>query len=326
MSHLISSPTVLCAVVVFDLIDSSIANVAATQQVGKLVRAGLDLSAEVDVALIGHQVDDDLTQSIAALAGVNKVLVVEDESMISNLADQVAPMMVELSSNYSHVLMAADSDGKDLLPRCAALLGVGMFSDVVAIDSADTVTRTMYAGNVLAQVKTTDPIVLMTVRTSVFSCVVSSTEQSASIEKSTIKAAKTGSKRIQLVVSKTERPSLTQAKAVVSGGRGLGSQENFAMIEALADKLGAAVGASRAAVDAGFISNDYQVGQTGKIVAPELYIAVGLSGAIQHVAGMKDSKVVVAINQDPDAPIFDVSDYGMVGDLFEIVPELIDKL
>ena len=262
-----------------------------------------------------------VAEEAAKIPGIAKVLLADDAAYAHQLAENVAKLIVSLAPNYSHVLAAATVNGKNFMPRAAALLDVQQISDISAVESADTFTRTIYAGNALATVQSTDKIKVVTVRPTAFEAV-AATGGSAAIEN----AAATGDTGLASFVgqelSKSERPELTSARIVVSGGRGMQSGDNFHMLDKVADKLGAAVGASRAAVDAGFVPNDYQVGQTGKIVAPDLYIAVGISGAIQHLAGMKDSKVIVAINKDEDAPIFQVADYGLVADLFQAVPEL----
>jgi len=261
----------------------------------------------------------------AAIDGVSKVLVADNAAYEHQLPENISALVAELASSYSHVLAAATTTGKNFMPRVAALLGVAQVSDIIAVKSADTFVRPIYAGNALATVQSSDAVKVVTVRTTAFEETVkeggSAAVESASIVKTQDIAEYVGQ---QLTVS--ERPELTSASIVISGGRGMQSGENFALLEKVADKLGAAIGASRAAVDAGFVPNDMQVGQTGKIVAPELYIAVGISGAIQHLAGMKDSKVIVAINKDEEAPIFQVADYGLVADLFQAVPELAEKL
>ena len=264
-------------------------------------------------------------KSAAAVAGVKKVLVADASRYKDGLAENFAALVVSLAPAHTHVLAPATSFGKNVAPRVAALLDVAQISDIVAVTSADTFVRPIYAGNALATVQSRDKIKVVTVRTTAFDAVASS-GGSAAIE-NVEAAADTGlSSLVGRALTKLERPELTSARVIVSGGRGMGSGENFKLLEPLADKLGAAMGASRAAVDAGFVPNDWQVGQTGKIVAPDLYIAVGISGAIQHLAGMKDSRVIVAINKDEEAPIFQVADYGIVGDLFQIVPELVKEL
>ncbi len=250
-----------------------------------------------------------------------------DKGELKNvLAESVSGLLAELGSKYTHVFCAATTFGKNIMPRVAALLDVGQLSDVVSIESNDTVIRPIYAGNALARVKSSDPIKVMTIRSSAFDAISIGSETRAEIVAIDSEITNLHSEFVSAEKTESERPELPAARVVVSGGRGLGSKENFELVEKLADKLDGAIGASRAAVDAGFVSNDLQVGQTGKIVAPELYIAVGISGAIQHLAGMKDSKVIVAINSDPEAPIFQVADYGLVGDLFEILPELIESV
>lgn len=257
----------------------------------------------------------------AKITGLEKVFVAAAAHYANDLPESQAPLVAQLAKNYSHVFVAATSYGKNLLPRAGALLDVAPISEITAVLSVDTFKRPIYAGNAIATVQSSDAIKLCTVRATAFEAV-AATGGNAAVENVAATAEAGLSTFVGREVSKSERPELTAARVVVSGGRGLAAGENFKMLEALADKLGAAIGASRAAVDSGFVPNDYQVGQTGKIVAPDLYIAVGISGAIQHLAGMKDSKVIVAINKDPDAPIFQIADYGLVGDLFTIVPEL----
>jgi electron transfer flavoprotein alpha subunit len=261
----------------------------------------------------------------AKLQGVAKILLADNALYDHALAEEVANLLVKLAPAYSHVLAATTSNGKNIMPRVAALLDVALISDIAGVVSPDTFVRPIYAGNAMATVQSKDKIKIVTVRGTAFPADAKD-GGNAPVEKIDAAAAAGLSKFVSAELSKSERPELTSARIVISGGRGMQSGENFKLLEALADQLGAAVGASRAAVDAGFVPNDYQVGQTGKIVAPELYIAVGISGAIQHLAGMKDSKVIVAINKDEEAPIFQVADYGLVGDLFKIVPELTAEL
>ena len=279
---------------------------------------------DVDILVAGDNCNA-VADTAAKIAGVGKVLKADAPALKTGLAENIAPMIVELSSGYSHILAPATTNGKNIMPRVAALLDVAQISEITSVVSADTFVRPIYAGNALATVQSADSIKIITVRTTGFDAAPAE-GGSATLEdvSNIMDAALSSFVGQELTVS--ERPELTSAKVVVSGGRGMQSGENFPMLEEIADKLGAAVGASRAAVDAGFVPNDYQVGQTGKVVAPDLYIAVGISGAIQHLAGMKDSKVIVAINKDEEAPIFQVSDYGLVADLFEAVPDLSAEL
>ena len=266
-----------------------------------------------------------VVEAAARIAGVSKVLVADDAALTHQLPENLTPLLVGLAGDYSHVLVPATTFGKNLLPRVAALLDVSQISDISDVISADTFERPIYAGNALATVQSADPVKLISVRTTKFDAAAAE-GGSAAIESISGGEDAGLSEFAGEDTVKSERPELTTAGIVVSGGRGMGSGENFSLIEAVADKLGAAVGASRAAVDAGFVPNDYQVGQTGKVVAPDLYVAVGISGAIQHLAGMKDSKVIVAINKDEEAPIFQVADYGLVADLFEALPALAEEL
>jgi electron transfer flavoprotein alpha subunit len=261
----------------------------------------------------------------AKIAGVVKVRVADAPHYAHPLAESLAALVVALAEGYSHLLAPATTTGKNFMPRVAALLDVAQISDIIAVESPDTFVRPIYAGNALATVQSSDRVKVVTVRTTGFDAA-KGEGGSAPIEAVSAAPDPGLSRLVGQELTKSARPELTSARVIVSGGRGMGSGENFNILEALADKLGAAVGASRAAVDSGFVPNDYQVGQTGKVVAPELYIAVGISGAIQHLAGMKDSKVIVAINKDAEAPIFQVADYGLVGDLFQAVPELTEKL
>jgi electron transfer flavoprotein alpha subunit len=264
-------------------------------------------------------------KAAAAIAGVKKVLVADASHYKDQLAENLAALVVALAPGYSHILAPATSFGKNAAPRIAALLDVAQISDIVAVKSPDTFVRPIYAGNALATVQSKDKIKVITVRTTGFDAVAAG-GGSAAIENAQPGTDTGLSSLVGRELTQSARPELTSARVIVSGGRGMGSGDNFKILEPLADKLGAAMGASRAAVDAGFVPNDWQVGQTGKIVAPELYIAVGISGAIQHLAGMKDSRVIVAINKDEEAPIFQVADYGIVGDLFQIVPDLVKEL
>jgi electron transfer flavoprotein alpha subunit len=262
-----------------------------------------------------------VAEAASGIAGVRKVLLADDAVYDHGLAENLAPLLVKLAPGYAHLLAPATTSGKNLMPRVAALLDVMQISDISAVVSPDTFVRPIYAGNALQTVQSKDPIKVITVRGTAFPPG-EATGGSAPIETVAATGSAGLSEFVRAELSKSERPELTSARVIISGGRGMQSGDNFHLLEKVADKLGAAVGASRAAVDAGFVPNDYQVGQTGKIVAPELYIAVGISGAIQHLAGMKDSKVIVAINKDEEAPIFQIADYGLVGDLFKILPEL----
>ena len=297
-------------------------NSALKLDTAKIVTAARAIGDEVHVLVAGHQCGA-VVKAAQALQGVSQVLVADASAYQAHLAENFAKLLVDLAPSYGHILASASSLGKDTLPRVAALLDVAQISEVIAVVSADTFVRPIYAGNALETLQSLDAIKVMTVRASAFDAA-SEGNNAAVTTLDKVFEAKTQFVSQSLTVS--ERPELGNAGIIVSGGRGMGSGENFGMLEQLADKLGAAVGASRAAVDAGFVSNDLQVGQTGKIVAPNLYIAVGISGAIQHLAGMKDAKVIVAINKDPEAPIFQVADYGLVADLFEAVPELISSL
>ncbi|MGC2200215.1 MAG: FAD-binding protein [Stellaceae bacterium] len=279
---------------------------------------------DVDILVAGKS-PGAVAEAAAKIGGARKVLLADDAAYEHGLAENVAPLVVQLAGNYSHLLATATTSGKNLMPRVAALLDVMQISDISAVVSPNTFVRPIYAGNALATVQSKDPIKVITVRGTAFPPV-EATGGTAAIEPVAATGASGLSEFVGAELSKSERPELTSARIIISGGRGMQSGENFHLLEKVADKLGAAVGASRAAVDAGFVPNDYQVGQTGKIVAPELYIAVGISGAIQHLAGMKDSKVIVAINKDEEAPIFQIADYGLVGDLFKILPELADEL
>lgn len=287
----------------------------------KVITAASHLNCPIEVIVVGHNVQS-IAEEAAFLSGVSKVKILDDAAYASQLPDNTAKAIAQVANSYQYILAASSSFGKGLLPRIAALLNVNQLSDVQAILSNDTFQRPQYAGNILATVQSFDIIKVMTIRLASFKeC--QTAQFSCAIEVLNIPPIASKMQWLGIEENKSARPELGSAKIIVSGGRGMQSQENFKLIEALADKLGAAIGASRAAVDAGFVPNDYQVGQTGKIVAPELYIAIGISGAIQHLAGMKDSKIIVAINKDPDAPIFQIADYGLVGDLFEIVPEFI---
>lgn len=288
------------------------------------VGAATKLDPAVTILVAGHDCRA-VADAAARITGVDRVLLADAAHYEAALAENLAELIVSLAPGYTHVLAPATSFGKNILPRAAARLDVAQISDIVAIEAGDTFVRPIYAGNALATVKSTDALKLMTVRTTAFEAAVAG-HANAAIEDLAPGPDRALSTLVGRELTQSARPDLASARVVVSGGRGVGSAENFKLLERLADKLGAAVGASRAAVDAGFVPNDHQVGQTGKVVAPELYIAVGISGAIQHLAGMKDSKVIVAINKDPDAPICQVADYWLAADLFEVIPELIAEL
>jgi len=293
-----------------ELKSAALSAIACAQQLGD----------DIDVLVAGHECGG-VAEQAAQVAGVRKVLVADGEHLAQRVAENVAPVIEQLAADYDYVVAAATGGGKNVMPRVAAKLDVQQISDISAVVSADTFVRPIYAGNAMATVQSTDAKKVITARTTSFEPVAAE-GGSASVESVDAGSDAGLAQFVGAELSGSEGPELTTARIVVSGGRGVGSAENFKLIESLADKLGAAVGASRAAVDAGFVPNDYQVGQTGKVVAPDLYIAIGISGAIQHMAGMKESKVIVAINKDAEAPIFEAADYGLVADLFEAVPEL----
>ena len=295
--------------------DNSSLNVATLNA----VTAAQAIGGDIDILVAGTGCQDAAAQA-AQVAGINKVLVADNEAYANSLAENVAPLIAEVGAGYSHILATATTTAKNIMPRAAALLDVQAISDISAVVSADTFKRPIYAGNVIASVQSSDAIKVLTVRGTAFDAAAAD-GGSASVEAVASAHNAELSSFVGEEVAVSDRPELTAAEIVISGGRGMGNGENFHMLYSIADKLGAAVGASRAAVDAGFVPNDMQVGQTGKIVAPDLYVAVGISGAIQHLAGMKDSKVIVAINKDEEAPIFSVADYGLVADLFTALPE-----
>ena len=282
--------------------------------------AATKLTGEVNLLVIGSNVDSVVEES-QSLDGVNKVIKCDADIYVNAIAEDLSEIIESLSNGYTHILAPATTFGKNLMPRIAAKLDTQQISDIISIESDDTFKRPIYAGSCIATVKSNDSVKVITVRSTAFDPV---TQNNSGVEVETIDGKPSAgiSKFVSEELAKSDRPELTSANIVISGGRGMQSGDNFHLLDSIADKLGAAVGASRAAVDAGFVPNDYQVGQTGKIVAPDLYIAVGISGAIQHLAGMKDSKVIVAINKDEDAPIFQVADYGLVADLFTALPEL----
>ena len=288
------------------------------------ITAAHKLSLDIDVLVAGSEVAE-VSKQAAAIENIKSVICVDDPIYKNFLAEDFGNLVASMGDQYSYILAPATTFGKNFLPRVAAKLDVQQISDIISIESEDTFKRPIYAGSCIATVKSSDPIKVISVRTTAFDAA-NVTDAEVSIESKDSQNSMGNATFVKDELAESDRPELTAAEIIVSGGRALGSSENFQIIESLADKLGAAVGASRAAVDAGYVPNDYQVGQTGKIVAPSLYIAVGISGAIQHLAGMKDSKVIVAINKDEDAPIFQVADYGLVGDLFEAIPELTDSI
>ncbi|MEH6443368.1 MAG: FAD-binding protein [Oceanospirillaceae bacterium] len=287
------------------------------------VTAAAAIGGDISILVAGNDCQS-VAQEAAKIAGVSKVLVADNAVYAHQLAENMQPLIVELAAGVTHILAPATTSGKNIMPGVAALLDVAQISEIIKVESASVFERPIYAGNAVAKVESLDAIKVLTVRTTAFE----EAQLSAAATIEVIASVKDAglSSYVGEETAVSERPELTAAKVIISGGRGMGNGENFSILEAVADKLGAAVGASRAAVDAGFVSNDMQVGQTGKIVAPDLYIAVGISGAIQHLAGMKDSKVIVAINKDEEAPIFSIADYGLVADLFEAVPELTSAL
>ena len=288
-------------------------------ETNKTITAAVKLGFDVDLLLAGENLAA-MSEQAASIAGVSNVLIADDAAYAHQLAENLADLVLSLADNYSHIVASATTTGKNFMPRVAALLDVAQISEIIDVIDADTFKRPIYAGNAIATVKSLDSKKVITVRASSFD--VAPEQAPVAVTSVTGKGSVGLSEFVSEEQTESERPELTAAPVVISGGRGMQNGENFALLNGIADKLGAAIGASRAAVDAGFVPNDMQVGQTGKIVAPDLYIAVGISGAIQHLAGMKDSKVIVAINKDPDAPIFQVADYGLVADLFDVLPEL----
>ncbi|EGQ7875587.1 FAD-binding protein [Vibrio parahaemolyticus] len=289
----------------------------------KVVNAASQAGQDNTLLVVGYQCED-VAQQASQVDGIAKVICIDDESLVHQFAENIAPVVSGLADGFDGIWANSSSKGKDLAPRIAAKCGVGQISDIVQVVDDKTFIRPIYAGNAFAKVISNDSLRVVTVRASAFDPVACNSQ--VDIEHQQTSAQSLVVELVAIDKTVSERPELTAAEIVISGGRGVGSKENFELIEKVADKLGAAIGASRAAVDAGFVANDLQVGQTGKIVAPKLYIAVGISGAIQHLAGMKESKVIVAINKDPDSPIFEVADYGLVGDLFEILPQLAEQL
>lgn len=298
-------------------------NASLKSETAKMVHAAAKMGGDIHVLVAGEGCQA-VSDSAAQIDGVSKVLLIDNAVYKYQLAENVADLVLSLADDYSHLLAAATTTGKNFMPRVAALLDVAQISDIIGVESEDTFIRPIYAGNAIATVQSSDSKKVITVRAASFDAATTG----GSAEVTTLDVVKESEKSsfVSEELTESERPELTAAEVVISGGRGMQNGENFKLLEGIADKLGAAIGASRAAVDAGFVPNDMQVGQTGKIVAPQLYIAVGISGAIQHLAGMKDSKVIVAINKDEEAPIFQVADYGLVGDLFDVLPELENTL
>jgi len=288
------------------------------------VTAASKIGGDVSVLVAGSE-SLSVAEQASKIAGISSVIHVDDPIYKNFLAEDLGNLVVSIAEGFNYILAPATTFGKNFLPRVAAKLDVQQISDIISVEDSDTFKRPIYAGSCIATVKSTDSVKVITVRTTAFDAS-PMTDSSVTVNSGDVVDSLNNANFVSDEIAESDRPELTAAEVIVSGGRALGSSENFKIIEALADKLGAAVGASRAAVDAGYVPNDYQVGQTGKIVAPTLYIAIGISGAIQHLAGMKDSKVIVAINKDEDAPIFQVADYGLVGDLFEAVPELTDSV
>ncbi|MCU7554007.1 FAD-binding protein [Alteromonas sp. ASW11-19] len=294
-------------------------NTELKPETAKVVHAASQMGDDIHILVAGENCAA-VADSAATISGVSKVLVADNGVYKHQLAENIADLVVEMAEGYSHIVAAATTTGKNFMPRVAALLDVAQISDIIGVESDDTFVRPIYAGNAIATVQSADAVKVITVRAASFDAAAS--EGSAEVASVDVVKDADKSEFVSESLTESERPELTAAEVVISGGRGMQNGENFALLEGIADKLGAAIGASRAAVDAGFVPNDMQVGQTGKIVAPQLYIAVGISGAIQHLAGMKDSKIIVAINKDEEAPIFQVADYGLVGDLFDVLPEL----
>ena len=298
-------------------------NQSLKAETNKLVHAATSIGSDVTLLVAGEGCQA-VAEAAAKIDGVSKVLIADAADYGHQLAENIGDLVVKLADGYTHVLAAATTTGKNFMPRVAALLDVAQISDIIAVESADTFVRPIYAGNAIATVQSSDAVKVITVRAAAFDA--AGENGNAPVEAVSEVIASEKSSFVKAELTESERPELTAADVVISGGRGMQNGDNFALLNGIADKLGAAIGASRAAVDAGFVPNDMQVGQTGKIVAPQLYIAVGISGAIQHLAGMKDSKVIVAINKDEEAPIFQVADYGLVGDLFDVLPELENTL
>ena len=296
------------------------ANGQVSDQSLKAISATSQIDGDVHGLIVGSDIDSVVAEA-SKIEGLSKLMHVDDDSFNNILAENLTQLILNVSGDYEYFLAAATTTGKNVMPRLAAKLDVSQISEIIAIEGPDTFIRTIYAGNAIATVQTSDPKKVLTVRPTAFKAAAIGSSE-CEISKIDAENMPSISEFIGEELTKSDRPELTSAKTIISGGRGMQNGENFELLDKVAEKLGAAVGASRAAVDAGFVPNDYQVGQTGKVVAPELYIAVGISGAIQHLAGMKDSKVIVAINKDEEAPIFDVADYGLVADLFQVLPEL----
>ena len=296
------------------------ANGQLSDQSLKAITATSQIDGDVHGLIVGSNIDSAVAEA-SKIEGLSKLIHVDDDNFNNIMAENLTQLILNISEDYEYFLAAATTTGKNVMPRLAAMLDVSQISEIIAIEGPDTFIRTIYAGNAIATVQTSDPKKVLTVRPTAFKAAAMGSSE-CEISKIDAENMPSISEFIGEELTKSDRPELTSAKTIISGGRGMQNGENFELLDKVAEKLGAAVGASRAAVDAGFVPNDYQVGQTGKVVAPELYIAVGISGAIQHLAGMKDSKVIVAINKDEEAPIFDVADYGLVADLFQVLPEL----